>query len=176
MELNGYYHQKRKYKLFVGRRKYHEIVSATMSGNEDAGILAKIQRGDAEGVTKINKKKESKSLLQQASSLFPGKKKKQTIGTPYAVQQLSHVGYDKSTGQFVGLPAEWKVRLGTAGISSNEIEANPEAVLQALEFQDRYLKNEGVVAPPPSNAIRRLNVGGGQQAPAPPPVPCNIYF
>lgn len=140
-----------------------------MSGS--GGLLSQIvSGGKVSGVTKLN------STLDDApkkKKKFWGKKKKKepagSIGTPYAVKQLGHVGFDKATGQFVGLPDEWKRMLGTSGISADEVEQNPDAVLQALEFQERYLKSDGMMEPPAlPNAIRRKQVGDGQAAPTPP--------
>ena len=92
----------------------------------------------------------------------------QSIGTPFAVKHDQHVGFDKATGQFTGLSPEMKAILGSSGISSNDISEHSDAVLKALTFQEKYLKNNGEI-PKPSNTIRRQQVGGGKQAPAPPP-------
>lgn len=141
-----------------------------MSGG---GLLSQIvSGGKVSGVTKLNSNLEEDGKKKKKGGLFSKKKKTagSSIGTPYAVKQLGHVGFDKVTGQFVGLPDEWKVMLGTSGISADEVEQNPDAVLQALEFQDRFLKSEGQIEPPSlPNAIRRKQVGGGTAAPAPPP-------
>ena len=144
-----------------------------MSGG---GILSQIVSGSkVSGVTKLNSTLDEGGKKKK-KGLFSKKKNKDkavgSIGTPYAVKQLGHVGFDKSTGQFLGLPDEWKVMLGTSGISASEVEENPDAVLMALEFQDRFLKNEGQVESPAlPNAIRRKQLGGGEQAPAPPQQP-----
>jgi len=147
-----------------------------MSNGNSGGILSQIvSGGKVSGVTKLNSTLDEGGKKKK-KGLFSSKKKKSdksgcgSIGTPYAVKQLGHVGYDKSTGQFLGLPDEWKIMLGTSGITANEVEENPDAVLMALEFQDRFMKNEGKVeAPALPNAIRRKQLGGGEQAPAPPP-------
>jgi len=154
-----------------------------MSNGNSGGILSQIvSGGKVSGVTKLNSTLDEGGKKKK-KGLFSSKKKKSdksgcgSIGTPYAVKQLGHVGYDKSTGQFLGLPDEWKIMLGTSGITANEVEENPDAVLMALEFQDRFMKNEGKVeAPALPNAIRRKQLGGGEQAPAPPPAPQNNSF
>lgn len=141
------------------------------------GLLSKIVSGDeVSGVKKLEPKSPS---AKKKMSINPFKKKKkavQEIGTPYEVKQIGHVGFDKNTGQFVGLPHEWKVQLASAGITSGDIEDNPDAVLQALKFQEQFLKNDGQMnVAPNSNALRRMVVGGGDApAPsAPPPPPSN---
>jgi len=140
-----------------------------MSGGSD-GILGQIMSGgNVAGVQKLNSGLPQEEKKKK-KGFFSKKKKKETsvIGTPYAVQQLGHVGFDKATGQFVGLPDEWKVMLGTSGITADEVEQNPDAVLQALEFQTNFIKSDGHVPPAIPNSVRRLQVGGGQAAPAPP--------
>mmetsp|Transcript_69117 Transcript_69117/g.104217 ORF Transcript_69117/g.104217 Transcript_69117/m.104217 type:complete len:603 (-) Transcript_69117:139-1947(-) len=139
------------------------------------GILSQIVNGSkVSGVTKLNSTLDDSGSKKKPKKSFFSKKKKDkadvgSIGTPYAVKQLGHVGFDKATGQFLGLPDEWKVMLGTSGISADEVEENPDAVLMALEFQDKFLKNDGQVAAPAlPNAARRKQFGGGD-APAPPP-------
>lgn len=39
------------------------------------------------------------------------------IGTPYMVQHNFHVGFDKVTGEFNGLPPAWQMLLGSSNIS-----------------------------------------------------------
>lgn len=40
-----------------------------------------------------------------------------TIGTPYMVQHHFHVGFDKITGEFNGLPDAWNLLLKGSDIS-----------------------------------------------------------
>ena len=39
------------------------------------------------------------------------------IGTPYMVQHNFHVGFDKMTGEFQGLPAAWHLLLSGSNIT-----------------------------------------------------------
>jgi len=137
----------------------------------DPGILDRIQNGTLANVKHIEESGKKKDKGKGGiGGIFKKKKKKEQvasdIGTPYAVKQVGHVGFDKATGQFVGLPHEWKVQLAQAGITGEDITSNPDAVLQALEFQDRFLKNE---LPTQTFQPQRKLVGGGTAAPAPPP-------
>lgn len=109
-------------------------------------------------------------LFRKKSKKQDDKNNIQSIGTPFAVKHDQHVGFDPATGQFTGLSPEMKAILGSSGISSNDISENSDAVLKVLNFQERMLKNNGEI-PKPSfsqNTMRRQQVGGGKQAPAPP--------
>jgi hypothetical protein len=152
--------------------KTRTIIS-NMSGSD--GLLSKIVNGDqVAGVQRIDSGK-SKDKSKKKPKFWPFKAKKEgpkDIGTPFEVKQIGHVGFDKASGQFVGLPQEWKVQLAQSGITSSDIQDNPDAVLKALEFQDRFMKNNELGGTPSvPNALRRLNVGGGAvPAPSPPPI------
>ncbi|KAL4226104.1 P21-Rho-binding domain [Mactra antiquata] len=72
-----------------------------------------------------------------------------SIGTPYQVQHNFHVGFDKFTGNFEGLPPAWELLLGSSNITKEEQKENPQAVINSLKTysksikkkpQDRYLK------------------------------------
>eukprot|EP00163_Fabomonas_tropica_P012693 TRINITY_DN24037_c0_g1_i1.p1 TRINITY_DN24037_c0_g1~~TRINITY_DN24037_c0_g1_i1.p1 ORF type:complete len:465 (-),score=112.84 TRINITY_DN24037_c0_g1_i1:106-1500(-) len=67
----------------------------------------------------------------------PKKEKEMEIGMPYNVQHLNHAEFDPVTGLFKGLPAEWNVLLASSGISTEEIGAHPEEVLEVLKFQTK---------------------------------------
>ncbi|KAI9207140.1 Pkinase-domain-containing protein [Polychytrium aggregatum] len=45
-----------------------------------------------------------------------------------------HVGIDSKSGAFSGLPREWKALLDSSSISKEELERDPETVLEVLEF------------------------------------------
>lgn len=63
--------------------------------------------------------------------------KKQLISQPYNARHIAHVGYDKDTGEFLGLPPEWKTMLSASGISKKEQAANPQAVIDVMEFYNK---------------------------------------
>eukprot|EP00162_Nutomonas_longa_P015574 comp22353_c0_seq3/m.53937 comp22353_c0_seq3/g.53937 ORF comp22353_c0_seq3/g.53937 comp22353_c0_seq3/m.53937 type:complete len:449 (+) comp22353_c0_seq3:31-1377(+) len=76
--------------------------------------------------------------------LVPGREKKDenepVIGMPYNVQHEYHAEFDPQTGEFKGLPPEWKIQLENSGISQEEVLENPKVVLDCLKFQN---KDEG---------------------------------
>ncbi|KAL7335811.1 Serine/threonine-protein kinase PAK 3 [Mucor circinelloides] len=56
------------------------------------------------------------------------------ISTPYNTVHVTHVGFDSNTGEFTGLPREWQNLLTQSGITKQEQENNPQAVIHAIEF------------------------------------------
>lgn len=60
--------------------------------------------------------------------------KKPEISTPYDPVHLTHVGFNSSTGEFTGLPKEWQQLLQESGISKQEQEKNPLAVMEIVKF------------------------------------------
>ena len=47
---------------------------------------------------------------------------------------LTHVGFNSDTGEFTGLPKEWQQLLQDSGISRQDQEANPQAVMDIVAF------------------------------------------
>lgn len=62
-------------------------------------------------------------------------KRKIVIGTPFNFKHNVHVQIDpaSSTG-FKGLPPQWDAMLSASGITRDEVNANPQAVLDILQF------------------------------------------
>ncbi|XP_045167166.2 uncharacterized protein LOC123530454 [Mercenaria mercenaria] len=65
-----------------------------------------------------------------------------SIGTPYMVQHNFHVGFDKVTGEFNGLPPAWQMLLGSSDISKEEQQENPEAVINSLKTYSKSIKKK----------------------------------
>lgn len=64
------------------------------------------------------------------------------ISTPYDLKVVRHVGVDKETGRFTGLPEEWAEALLQSGISKLEQEAHPEEVMNVVKFFKDDFANE----------------------------------
>jgi len=76
------------------------------------------------------------------------------IGAPFNVQHVNHVKPDPtSTSGFSGLPQQWETVLMSSGITKEETEANPEAVLDVLTFH-----MEGPPPRLPSRASAQRNI------------------
>ncbi|KAG2176239.1 hypothetical protein INT43_005473 [Umbelopsis isabellina] len=56
------------------------------------------------------------------------------IGTPYNAKHITHVGFDAKSGQFTGLPPDWQILLKHSGITEQEQQQHPQAVLDAIGF------------------------------------------
>ena len=65
---------------------------------------------------------------------FLNQSKRPEISTPYDPVHLTHVGFNSSTGEFTGLPKEWQQLLQESGISRQEQEKNPLAVMEIVKF------------------------------------------
>ncbi|KAJ2159572.1 hypothetical protein GGF46_002934 [Coemansia sp. RSA 552] len=65
------------------------------------------------------------------------------ISAPYNPIHLTHVGFNNETGEFTGLPQEWSVMLREAGISKQDQEANPQAVVEVMRFYQENTKQNG---------------------------------
>jgi serine/threonine protein kinase len=55
------------------------------------------------------------------------------IGRPFNVRHEVHVDFDTELG-FSGLPKDWEILLKSSGITKNDVRANPDAVIDVLEF------------------------------------------
>uniref|UniRef100_A0A8C4R2S7 non-specific serine/threonine protein kinase n=1 Tax=Eptatretus burgeri TaxID=7764 RepID=A0A8C4R2S7_EPTBU len=84
------------------------------------------------------------------------------ISSPSQVIHVMHVGFDRVTGEFTGMPTQWIQRLDSASISKSEQEKNPEAVINALEFLDSketgVLKYMDISANGMCVAIKQMNL------------------
>ena len=68
------------------------------------------------------------------SDVFVVPSKKPEISTPYDPVHLTHVGFNTLTGEFTGLPREWQILLQQSGISRQDQEKNPQAVMDIVAF------------------------------------------
>lgn len=72
--------------------------------------------------------------LQSTTTEFLQTAKKPEISQPFDPVHLTHVGFNSSTGEFTGLPKEWQQLLQESGISRQEQERNPQAVMEIVKF------------------------------------------
>ncbi|ODV95205.1 hypothetical protein PACTADRAFT_49946 [Pachysolen tannophilus NRRL Y-2460] len=82
------------------------------------------------------------SMKSGSSNASDTKRESPKISTPYDAKLVRHVGIDKQTGRFTGLPDEWVSILSASGISKMEQEENPEAVMTAFKFYKDVYNNE----------------------------------
>ncbi len=86
-----------------------------------------------------------------------------TISTPYDPVHLTHVGFNSDTGEcrwrfgsltldseltsflpVTGLPKEWQQTLQDNGVTRQEQEKNPEAVMEIMKFYGSNIANGAV--------------------------------
>ncbi|CBQ69005.1 Ste20-like protein kinase; has effect on mating [Sporisorium reilianum SRZ2] len=80
-------------------------------------------------------------FVNSMSDVFSAQKKIE-ISTPYDPVHLTHVGFNSDTGEFTGLPKEWQQLLQESGISRQDQEANPQAVMDIVAFYQDATKSE----------------------------------
>lgn len=61
------------------------------------------------------------------------------IGLPYDVKHNIHVDFNSETG-LSGLPQEWEAQVIGAGLDKNTVAENKDALIDVLQFQDKYRK------------------------------------
>lgn len=88
------------------------------------------------GATKDKKKK------KPDGSTSSGTGEDMSIGAPYMVQHNFHVGFDKITGEFKGLPPAWQLLLTGSDISKEEQQENPQAVINTLKTYSKSIKKK----------------------------------
>ncbi|XP_069142148.1 serine/threonine-protein kinase PAK 1-like isoform X2 [Argopecten irradians] len=64
------------------------------------------------------------------------------ISAPTMVTHNFHVGFNKVTGAFEGLPPQWTALLQTSNITSEEQKENPEAVINSLRLFTKSFKHK----------------------------------
>jgi len=65
---------------------------------------------------------------------FLNSNKRPEITTPHDLVHLTHVDFNPSTGEFTGLPQEWKQLLQHSGISKSDQESNHIAVMEIVKL------------------------------------------
>jgi len=73
-------------------------------------------------------------LVNSMSDVFVQSPKRMEISTPYDPVHLTHVGFNSVTGEFVGLPREWQILLQRSGITTQEQQQHPQAVMDIVAF------------------------------------------
>ncbi|KAJ3319666.1 Protein kinase [Boothiomyces sp. JEL0866] len=73
------------------------------------------------------------------------------ISEPSNFTHNVHVGFDSTNGGFTGLPNEWKALLQQSSLTKEEIDNNPKAVYDVLEFySENFIKSRELESPHPS--------------------------
>ncbi|KAF2028467.1 Pkinase-domain-containing protein [Setomelanomma holmii] len=108
------------------------------------------------------------------------------VSNPTNFTHRVHVGFDPTSGAFVGLPVEWEKLLTASALTKDDYAKNPKAVLEVLEFYTEKLVKRSedpqqypsLTPTPPVNAgvEKQLGYSGGGNSVAPPrPAPPGSY-
>ena len=97
---------------------------------------------------------------------FLNSNKRPEITTPHDLVHLTHVDFNPSTGEFTGLPQEWKQVLQDSGISRSDQERNRLAVMEIVKL---YQEGGGDVRDtmglaPAQGSSRRPPIPGAEHA------------
>jgi len=101
--------------------------------NEQMSPAVGIPRRLSHIIHRTGTTKGKKGVLGSVSNIL-GLNKTLKIGTPSDPVHLTHVAFDTSTEQFIGLPKEWQRLLQESGIIRVGQEATPQAVLEIIKF------------------------------------------
>ncbi|KAI3654186.1 hypothetical protein MP228_000905 [Amoeboaphelidium protococcarum] len=111
-------------------------ISYSPSGQQDgvsSGGSVKEQKGFGTVFSKIH---------NAVQDFLAPETKKLEISNPFEFKHTVHVGFVAETGEFTGLPESWKNLLERSGITKQEQQKNPQAVIDVLEFYTQGVKNE----------------------------------
>lgn len=108
------------------------------------------------------------------------------VSNPTNFTHRVHVGFDPTSGAFVGLPVEWEKLLTASALTKDDYAKNPKAVLEVLEFYAEKLVKRSedpasysslTPTPPVSAGMeKQLGYGASGSSIAPPrPAPPNAY-
>lgn len=105
------------------------------------------------------------------------------VSHPTAFSHRIHVGFDPVTGGFVGLPVEWQKLLNSSALTQDDMQKNPQAVFEALQFYTDKLQKRAedpkqypsLTPTPPVDAHGNKQLGHGNGIAPPRPAPPVAY-
>lgn len=65
------------------------------------------------------------------------------ISSPYDMKHIHHVGFNRITGEYTGLPLEWRQLLSSNGITMKEQEKDMSTMLDIVQFYQDVTKHDG---------------------------------
>ncbi|KAI9324959.1 kinase-like domain-containing protein [Zopfochytrium polystomum] len=93
------------------------------------------------------------------------------ISTPTNFVHEIHVGFDPFSGNFTGLPDEWRSLLESSTISKDDMTKNPQAVLDVLEFYTENMVSRNAIPIQQFNSDSASTISGSTAAFSPPSPP-----
>ena len=90
------------------------------------------------------------------------------VSNPTNFSHRVHVGFDPTTGAFLGLPPEWEKLLTASAITRDDYLRNPQAVIEVLEFYtdianraDKPDQYPSLTPTPPLQTSQNMQLGHG---------------
>ncbi|KAI9882109.1 MAG: hypothetical protein M1823_006145 [Watsoniomyces obsoletus] len=90
------------------------------------------------------------------------------VSNPTNFSHQVHVGFDPTSGAFVGLPPEWERLLTASAITKEDYKKNPQAVIEVLEFYSDITKRANnpdqfpsLTPTPPAHGNQQKQLGMG---------------
>lgn len=120
----------------------NSVIPGTALYNQDYSLIptnATQTLVNSQSQNSTEKEGKLKGLFSNIVNSVQGILQKDTVGkmdisSPYNPVHITHVGYNQDTGEFTGLPSEWQKLLQEAGITKEQQQRNPQAVLDIIGF------------------------------------------
>ncbi|KAL1302460.1 hypothetical protein AAFC00_002852 [Neodothiora populina] len=106
------------------------------------------------------------------------------VSHPTGFSHRVHVGFDPVTGGFVGLPTEWQRLLNSSALTQDDMQKNPQAVVEALQFYTDKLQKRAddpkqfsslTPTPPLDAGNKQLGYSSSSSIAPPRPQPPSAY-
>ncbi|KAL3964431.1 hypothetical protein ACCO45_001435 [Purpureocillium lilacinum] len=157
---------------------------------EQAGTIFEIKRkadgastspGDDDGQTRTLqiKVKSDDDLYEWIDFIYGACPGMGGVSNPTNFSHAVHVGFDPSSGEFIGLPPEWSKLLNSSAITKEDYERNPQAVFEVLDFYTDLAKRAEnpnqysslTPTPPATSQNKQLGYAAGSSIAPPRPAP-----
>lgn len=107
------------------------------------GVLPATQPKDAPIKTVICKVDTDDDVYSWIDSIYERCPGMGGVSNPTNFTHQVHVGFDPTSGAFIGLPPEWEKLLTNSAISKDDYQKNPTAVIEVLNFYtDKLMKHD----------------------------------
>ncbi|KAJ3338810.1 signal transducing kinase of the PAK [Gonapodya sp. JEL0774] len=157
-----------------GRQDKESMDGSTLGGSFEPSSSSQQSYSSAQSAAMRGRQSRLNRFM---AGLMPAEKKIE-ISNPYNPVHLTHVGFNADTGEFTGLPREWKVLLEESGISRQEQQMHPQAVLDIIGFysESRQSLGEKFMQPKNSRSAQRGEPMPAGPTPAAGPKPTTPPF
>ncbi|KAF4555365.1 Serine/threonine-protein kinase CLA4-like protein [Elsinoe fawcettii] len=81
------------------------------------------------------------------------------VSAPTGFTHRVHVGFDPINGGFTGLPPEWQRLLNSSALTKDDMEKNPQAVVEVLQFYTDKMQKQPEMRAPAGVNKRDMQMG-----------------